>query len=178
VIAAKVVRDLSRNEFAWFVAETQPRAEAQAERNLANQGYTSFCPRFRKLRRHARRTEQVLAPLFPGYLFVQLDLGQHAWRSINGTIGIRRLVGPEGARPQPVPAHIMAALHERCDNGVARIGLLNLEPGKEMRLMSGPFADRLATITTLDDKGRVSVLLEILGQQARISVPAEHVSPA
>jgi transcriptional antiterminator RfaH len=43
----------------WFVVRTQPHRESQAERQLANQHYRIFLPRFRKSRRHARKFEIV-----------------------------------------------------------------------------------------------------------------------
>lgn len=162
---------------SWYVAETLPRAEAQAERNLDRQGFTAFSPRFRKLRRHARRTEQVLAPLFPGYLFVRFDRQRDAWRSINGTTGIRRLVGPSTGYPQPVADDIVEALLARCDNGIIASVLPDLQPGDVVRVLSGPLADRLAVITTLDDKGRVGILLDILGTQTPIRVPRGQLAP-
>ncbi len=82
----------------WFVVRTQPHREAQAERQLANQDYRIFLPRFRKSRRHARKFEIVSAPLFPGYLFVILDLTRDRWRSVNGTHGVDRLLTRAGAR--------------------------------------------------------------------------------
>ena len=41
--------------------------------------------------RHARKTEIVLCPLFPGYVFVCLDIGEQRWRAVNGTFGVVRI---------------------------------------------------------------------------------------
>lgn len=163
---------------AWYVAETLPRAEAQAERQLSRQGFSALCPRFRKLRRHARRTEQVLAPLFPGYVFVRFDQQRDAWRAINGTIGIRRLVGADTRSPQPLPGAVMEALLDRCDQGVVSCAMPDIQPGKEVRIVSGPFTDLLATITSLDDKGRARILLDILGNRTAVRIPLAQIGPA
>ena len=58
------------------------------EANLKRQGFEAFCPRFRKTRRHARRIDQVLAPVFPGYIFVHFDRERNQWRAVNGTHGV------------------------------------------------------------------------------------------
>ena len=73
---------------AWFAVRTQPRAEEKAVRHLVNQGFAAYLPRYRRRVRHARRNEIVLRPLFPGYLFVELDPARCRWRSINGTVGV------------------------------------------------------------------------------------------
>lgn len=162
---------------AWYVAETLPRAETQAEQHLFRQGFSTLCPRFRKLRRHARRTEQVLTPLFPGYVFVRFNPQRDAWRAINGTIGIRRLVGAGTRSLQPVPADVMEALLDRCDQGVVSCTLPDIKPGREVRIISGPFADLLATITSLDDRGRARVLLDMLGNRTAVRIPLAQIGP-
>ncbi len=57
----------------WFAVNTQPLAEARAQRNLENQGFHTFMPRRRKMLRHARKLTVVEAPLFPRYLFIAFD---------------------------------------------------------------------------------------------------------
>src|SRR3546814_18322512 len=76
----------------WFVVYTHPGAERMAEGQLGRQGFTTYLPRRMKERRHARRCERVTTPLFPRYLFVELDLGAQRWRAVNGTFGVSYLV--------------------------------------------------------------------------------------
>ena len=54
----------------WFVVHCYPNKESIAELNLQNQGFDTYIPRYKKLRRHARRVDTVFAPLFPRYFFV------------------------------------------------------------------------------------------------------------
>lgn len=163
---------------AWFVAETLPRAEFQAQIQLERQLFDCFCPRFSRQRRHARRIERVLAPLFPGYVFVRFDPDRDQWRSINGTTGVRRLIGGTPNRPQPMPQQAMEALVARCENGVVTRLVTDLEVGQRVRLNAGPFLDRLATVEELDDRGRVRVLLDILGGQVPARLAASDLMPA
>jgi transcription antitermination factor NusG len=62
----------------------------------------SSLPKRVKTIRHARKLTNVTAPLFPGYIFVQLDLTRDRWRSVNGTFGIASLI-MQGERPHAVP---------------------------------------------------------------------------
>jgi len=84
----------------WYVAAVQPGREDSAERHLARQGFATFAPRHLRTVRHARRAMTRKVPLFPGYLFVALDLARDRWRSVNGTFGVRGLVaaGPAPCR--------------------------------------------------------------------------------
>lgn len=146
----------------WYVVRTQPRKESFAVANLHRQGYRTFLPRLTKTVRHARQTRTVKAPLFPGYLFTPLDPTRDRWRPINGTMGVLGLI-MEGDHPEPVPAGVvesiqaLTAADETVDWGQ------RLTPGGQVRILTGPFADQLGTLCTLDDHGRAKVLLEIMG---------------
>lgn len=162
----------------WFVVETQPRAERLAVSHLERQGFPALCPHFRKTRRHARRVQSVLAPVFPGYAFVQFDPARHQWRAINGTTGVRRLVAASPMRPQPMPEGVMQLILARCEGDVMTSLVPQVAPGDEVRLVSGPFAGRLATVEGLDDRGRVRLLLDVLGGVTPVDVAREAVGPA
>jgi transcriptional antiterminator RfaH len=162
----------------WYVAETLPAREDLAIQNLRRQSFQSFCPRFRKVRRHARRQHTVLAPLFPGYVFVRMDPERHAWRSINGTFGVRALICGDRLRPSALPDAAMHQILSRCEDEVVRHLLVEPIPGQTVQIVSGPFADRLASIETLDGKGRVRVLLDLLGTECSVWTDLSAVAPA
>lgn len=161
----------------WFVAETLPRSESLAREQLARQEFACFLPRFRKTRRHARRVEQALAPVFPGYIFVRFDPARDRWRAINGTRGVRRLVGPSSGMPEPMPEPAMQALLARCDGDIMVRRFSSLAVGQRVRLVAGPLCDQIASIESLDDRGRIRVLLQILGGAACARVPIDQVEP-
>jgi transcription elongation factor/antiterminator RfaH len=162
----------------WHVAETRPRAEVLAQANLERQGFACFCPRFRKTRRHARRVESLLAPVFPGYIFITFDPRRDHWSPINGTTGVRRLVGSAAGAPYAMPESVMSALFERCEGSVIQRMIPTLALGQQVRMASGPFATALATIESLDDHGRVRVLLDILGGSVPTRVHMRDLEPA
>jgi transcription elongation factor/antiterminator RfaH len=163
----------------WYVAHTQPQREAQAAQQLGNQDYHVFLPRILKSRRHARKFETVLAPLFPRYLFIALDLGRDRWRSVNGTYGVDRLLMRAG-EPEPVPRGLVEQLIEAAandDEGVVRCGPA-LKEGQSIRVTAGPFAELIGTLDRLDDQGRVRVLLEIMGGTVPVVLSGTIVAPS
>jgi transcriptional antiterminator RfaH len=159
----------------WYVAETEPRKEAVAIQHLERQSFRCFCPRLQKVRRHARRIDTVLVPLFPGYVFVSFDADRDGWRAINGTRGVRRVLTSERLTPLPMPDDAIAALLERYD-GEEVSAAPDLRAGDSVLIVSGPFAEQYATIESLDDKGRVRLLFDILGGGARFSLDASRVA--
>jgi transcriptional antiterminator RfaH len=161
----------------WYVVETQPRAEAKALWHLERQGYTAYLPRYRKLRRHARRTDEVRAPLFPRYLFIEMDIARTAWLAVRSTIGIARLVC-QGDKPAPVPDGIVDDIRIREDaNGLVPIEP-RFRPGEAVRIVAGALADQVGLFECASDDRRVVLLLELLGRRVEVAVPMDAVASA
>lgn len=53
-----------------------------AKLHFERQGLHSYLPLMRVTRRHARRIEKVLRPIFPGYLFLRLAPKERNWIAI------------------------------------------------------------------------------------------------
>ena len=161
----------------WFAARVLPHREAAAQINLHRQGLRSFAPKVPRTVRHARILRNVLAPLFPGYIFVILDLSIQRWRAVNSTIGVASLI-MGGDQPMPVPMGVVEALVISTEaSGLVRLDS-DLEIGQEVRILSGPFAEALCRLVHLDDKGRVRVLLEIMGGEVPVQLNRRQVAPA
>jgi transcriptional antiterminator RfaH len=164
---------------AWCVVNTLPHQESRAEMNLLRQGFRAWLPVTRRVRRHARKVDVVRAPLFPGYLFVELDLERDGWSPINGTYGVRRLLVRD-ARPETLPGRFVADLQR----AIGRDGICMPEPkcdglmsGARVRITWGPFADCIATILDLAPKERVLLLLELLGGNVKTTISRLAVMP-
>src|SRR5262249_852928 len=136
----------------WYLAHTRPNNERKAEFNLNAQGFRTFLPQIEKTIRHARRLKAVRRPLFPRYLFVQFDVAQDRWLSVNGTIGVSRLV-MQDARPVAVPVGIVEELRVHSEEGVTDLGFF-VKEGQRVRILTGPFANFTATLAPLRDRGR------------------------
>lgn len=160
----------------WFVVQSQPRRELYAAGHLANQGYETFVPRIGRVVRHARKTQTVQRPLFARYLFVALDLSVDYWRPIRGTFGVSGLI-MEGERPQPVPRGVVEALIAASDGAGGFDYADQLRVGQRVRFLAGAFADRIGALVSLDEAGRVGVLMEILGAERVVAAAPTNLAP-
>lgn len=162
-----------RRGLRWYVVQTQPRREDLALQHLARQHFLAICPRIRRVQRLGAHRVRSLQPYFPGYLFVQLDLDQHRWRSINGTIGVLRLVS-FGDGAQGLPAALPGGFVEQlqalsADQDEVRFAE-QLAPGQAVRVIGGPFDQLCGTLSAASSLERVTVLLDLLSRQTRVSV--------
>lgn len=160
----------------WYVVNTLPHQEARAECNLRRQGFDPWLPTFRKTRRHARKVDSVVVPLFPSYLFVRLDAQVARWRSINGTFGVVKLLC-NGDAPEPVPDGLVDAILRRRDTR----GLVQLPPrqfavGEALRVDAGPFADLVGIYEGMSGRDRVVLLLDMLGRKVKATVPVDGLA--
>jgi transcriptional antiterminator RfaH len=163
----------------WYVAQTRPHAEAKASLHLRRQGFAIYLPRYLKQRRHARRVEKIAAPLFPGYLFVSIDMAAQQWLAIDSTIGVARLVR-DGERPAPVPQVVIDALVTREDaNGFVQLDRRpRFSPGDKIRVVGGAFCDCYGLYDGMSARERVAILLDLLGRQVRVVLDPQTIEAA
>jgi transcriptional antiterminator RfaH len=146
---------------------------------LDAQGFRAFLPQYLRRRKHARREECKPYPLFPRYLFVELNIAVQRWRSVNGTMGVSRLVGNE-LGPIPVAGGVVEELMRRRDEK----GLIALAEGPrfalgdKVRILGGAFASVLGLFEGIADHERVSILVELLGRKTRVTLDEVDVEKA
>ena len=163
----------------WFVVQTQVNSEAKAARNLLRQGFNVYLPRYLKRRSHARKVERIPAPLFPRYMFVQIDMATQRWRSVQSTFGVSHLV-LNGQEPALVTDDIIARLRGR-ENDQGLIALdrsARFAIGDKVRVLAGAFADNLGLFEGLGDRDQIAILLDFLGRKVRVSLDVDMVALA
>jgi transcriptional antiterminator RfaH len=163
----------------WYVVQTRPHAERRADVHLRRQGFATFLPKFLKHRRHARKIETVERPLFPRYIFVQVDTASQGWRAIRSTFGVTALVGGENG-PVPVRDGIVESLRaQQGEDGYLRIPTVcKLTPGAAIRVVDGIFSSAIGFFESMSDNERVSVLLDLLGRRVRVMLDSDSVAAA
>lgn len=166
-----------QSDRAWFVVQTQVNSEAKAERNLLQQGFDVYLPRYLKLRSHARKIDKVPAPLFPRYMFVQVDIAKQRWRSIQSTLGVSHMVF-NGSRPASVADNIIETLKAREDErGMIKLGRpAHIAVGERVRILAGSFVGSLGFFEGMADRDRVAILLDFLGRKVRVSLDMDLVA--
>ena len=163
----------------WYAVYTQPRAEGRAAAHLVRQGFDAYLPRCRCIRRHGRREDTVLRPLFPRYLFVALDLDSDRWRSVNGTRGVSWLLCRD-ERPLALPDGVVEGLRgAENDDGVVPLSRLMLfDAGARLRVLDGAFAGQTGLYQSMTEAERVVLLFDLMGRPARLAVAIHAVEAA
>ena len=169
------VHDAAPPPLPWAVVNTHPHREALALENLTRQGFTAYCPRVVRRIRHARKVQDVLRPLFPGYAFVQVAPDKTIWRPILSTLGVRSLVrfGDDIAF---LEEGFVEALQQREVEGAVCLPEIPFVAGQDVRVTGGPFDGLIGTILQLEEKDRLVLLMNLLNQKVRVKVRARDVA--
>ena len=160
----------------WYAVNTHARDENRALFNLRRQGFTTYLPKYSKRRSHARRIEWLRSPLFPCYLFVNMDITSTAWHCIESTFGVRGLVR-SGSAPTPVPRGIVERIMD-CEDDDGLVILRDtpeFNPGDEVRIIRGGLFDRIGRFACATDLERVVVLLDILGREVKVTLSNDSI---
>lgn len=162
---------------AWFaVVNTHPHREQFASENLIRQGYTPYCPRLVTRVTHARKTRDVLRPMFPGYLFVAFDSAIQQFSPVNSTFGVRRVV-KFGERPALLDGNFVQALRQREVDGAIIRPAHPYSVGDPVKLRGSSFDGVIAKIVELADNDRVVVLFDLLQRPTKLTTDVRFVRP-
>ena len=158
----------------WYLIQFKPNSHRLAERNLYRQGFETFLPMQKITRRKASRFVSDLKPLFPGYMFVSVNADLAPWRTINSTIGVSKLVSFEG-KPKQLPLQLISGLMLRCNESGTLLPPKSLNEGDSVEMLTGPFANCIATVDTIDPEQRIWVLMDFMEQKTRMQVTADQL---
>ncbi len=161
----------------WYLLYTKPRQELIALANLLNQAYVAYAPQIEIRKRTNQGWRQVRESLFPNYVFIQLDDTQDNWKPIRSTKGVNGFVRFGSGMPAHVPDTIMAQLLAiNIDQLQAELTHYPKAGDRVMVSVGDAWLDAL--VQSDDGKGRVAVLLSLLGQEQSLWVEATAVRAA
>src|SRR5262245_53849666 len=156
----------------WAAAQLVPQRETPALHFLRQAGFETYAPRLRE-RRIVQGRKVVRTPLlFPAYAFVFIEM---QWHTARWAPGVVRLI-MDGLAPAVVPLAVIEEIRSRQRGGF--IELPQPAParlGDAVKILRGPFEGRLAIYAGMKPRQRVEVLLSLLGDKRRMTLPADAV---
>lgn len=156
----------------WYVIQCKPREEPRALENLERQGFSCYLPTLtiEKLR-HGRKRD-VREPLFPAYLFINLNEVSDNWQPIRSTRGVLQIVRFDDY-PVPVRDEIIERIRQRLATHLTKVPYL--QPGDRVLITDGCFSNMEAIFVANDGDARVVLLMNILQHEQRLHFPISAV---
>jgi transcriptional antiterminator NusG len=112
---------------------------------------------------------------FPGYVFVQMFMSEHAWHLVKDTPKVTGFIGNQ--RPQEVkPPHIEEMRRGIVEGAVKPKPRHQFQEGDEVRVIVGAFANFSGTVQEVKpDKQKLKVMVSIFGRPTPVELEFSHV---
>lgn len=147
----------------WYAVHTQAKKEWLANIMLREAHYWTFFPRMFVNVRHARRSEAILRPYLPRFVFAQVLPSQEFW-PINELHGVSCILRTPEGEPKPMPDDQMARLIAKAaPDGLItpeeeeRAPKVTFTPGEPVKVVDGPFSGFPGTVEDMDGASHVRV---------------------
>ena len=151
----------------WYLIKTKPQQEAIATQNLTNQNFNVFFPK--------AVINNKTTPLFPSYLFIQLDDKIQNWTPIRSTKGVSNFVR-FGLSFAKVPNQIINLIKTQQQQTIEKmINICSHHKGDYLEIQTGVFKGQQAIFQNYNSSDRVTVLLKLIGQQQAITLDQREV---
>jgi transcriptional antiterminator RfaH len=152
----------------WYLIKTKPRQEHVAIINLENQNFHVYCPYALM-----RNKNEVL---FPGYIFIQLDNDTQDWSPIRSTKGVSHLIR-FGLSFAKIPDNIIEFIKTNELNTSEKLKNINkFNPGDKVQITDGVFKSCIAIFKSYKSDERVLLLMNLLGQQQKLTIKQESLN--
>ncbi len=137
-------------------------------------GVETFLPRIRFRRKTRQGAVWVTEALFPNYLFARFNW-RHSLRRVQAAPGVAGVIR-FGDRWPTVPESVVAELQALFSEQQLHVLPSEVKPGDDVQIVGGAFHGLRAVVTqALPGRARVRVLLEFLGRQTAVEMPADSV---
>jgi transcriptional antiterminator RfaH len=153
----------------WYVIQTKPKKEEEAESYLSTRGVEMFNPFIETFALRNGGMNKELKPLFPGYIFGKFDLEQN-YPLVRWARGVKKILG-FSRYPTPISEEIIEIIKGRTDTqGIVR-AKHHFESNDVVRIKTGPMKDLLGVFERwLSDSERVRILLRLIGYQPAVEI--------
>ncbi len=166
----RLLASVPAGDLPWYVVHTKARQEQTASENLARQGYAVYLPRIKVMKRIRGLQKPHLEPLFPRYIFFRPGSAAQSIAPVRSTLGVTNLVR-FGQTPAAIRIETLQSIRdfEVRRNEARDEDISPFQPGERVRIADGPLSGLEGLISDVSHD-RVVVLMELLGQDTRVSL--------
>ncbi len=151
-----------KKENIWVLIYTKAKEEKKANYNLLNQGFKTFLPLIAPTNKN--NDFKSLVPLFPRYLFAQVNLELDNLTSIKSSYGVSHIV-MFSDKLTFIPNNVIKLIQDKLDKEDVYkedVAAVDYHKGDTVSITEGPFAGLDAIFLSKKSKDRVRLLLKLL----------------
>ncbi len=172
LVAPARLDDKPVNNPRWYAVCVCPRHEKAVTANFKLREFTYFLPVYRSVRRWKDRRKELDMVLFPGYVFVHLDLRKRL--QVLQSPGVVSFVTFQG-HPVPLEDSEVHSLSLVMSTGLKAEPHPYLQPGRRVRVVRGPLADMEGTLVRRKERFHLVLSIELIMRSVLIEVDEADV---
>ena len=158
----------------WYALYTCPRHEKRVAEQIEQRCFSCFLPLYRSVRRWKDRRKELELALFPGYVFVQMQLANRL--QVLQLPGVVRLVSFNG-QPSILPNAEIEALQQRLSRGMKIEPHPYLTVGRRVQVRNGPMQGLEGIILRRKDRCRVVFSIDLIMRSVAVEVDESDLEP-
>jgi transcription termination/antitermination protein NusG len=156
----------------WYAVSVGSRREKAVAAYLGMRGLTYFLPVYRSVRRWKDRRKELDMVLFPGYVFVHLDL--HNRLRVLEAPGVLRFVTFQG-HPAPIRDSELQPLVLGVASGTRTEPHPYLQRGRRVRVVRGPLCNAEGVLVRRKERFRLVLSVELIMRSVMLDVDEADV---
>ena len=172
------------SEKNWYVIQTytgyEKKVKHNLERKVRSMGLENvieriLVPEEDEIDVKDGRKRTVRRKIYPGYVFVEMEVNDRSWYVVRNTPGVTGFVG-SATKPVPLePQEVRRILKSQGIEKEVR-PQISVEIGEQVRIISGPFDNFYATITEINnEKGTLKGLIDMFGRETSVEVDYSQI---
>lgn len=121
--------------------------------------------------------KEKVKKMFPGYVLIEMVMSDEAWYIVRNTQGVTGFIGSSGKGAKPIPLSSAEVDKVLGTMGLSRIDATKeLEEGKKVKILDGPFKDMIGKIINVDMKTqKVNISVDLFGQETNVEVDLSDI---
>ncbi len=155
---------------AWFVAHTRPRREKKLKQYCEREGLLVTLPCYRVVHKYRGKSVVFNKPLFPGYVFLQLQ-PEHRQKVVQNEHVAKLLVVHDQQLFKEQLEEILKAL----DTNLEIFLSPTIGPGARVKVKAGPLRGMEGWVEQRYGMTTVLLRLDFIGQAAAVRVQADEL---
>lgn len=159
----------------WFALWTRSRHEQVVREQLLQKQIEAFLPTVTKWSRWKDRKKKIDWPLFPGYCFARFDARRSRLPVLKCT-GVVSIISFEG-EPAPIPDHEIEGIRLLVESDLAYDPCPMIREGMMVEVVHGPLKGVIGRLVRKNEKARLVLSVDLIGQAVSVEVDAADVRP-
>jgi transcription antitermination factor NusG len=156
----------------WFALWTRSRHEQVVREQLEQKRIETFLPTVTRWSRWKDRKKKIDWPLFPGYCFARFDARERL--PVLKCTGVVSIISFEG-EPAPIPEQEIDGIRRLVQSDLAYDPCPMIREGMMVEVVHGPLSGVIGRLVRKNDKARLVLSVDLIGQAVSVEVDAADV---